>query len=96
MKARNDFFEKFENSKISNLSKVLGGMYMESDTSTSSSITKEGTFDTDSACPDCEKDASQTPNGQPGLVDYYSLDRQVDFWVPSEMVPPLRQQLGIQ
>ena len=90
MKARNDFFEKFENNKIPNLSKVLGGSYDSSETYTISIQTIEGTFDTDSACPDCEQDPNQQNNN---LIDYYSLDQQVTFWPTVDQVEPLRYQL---
>ncbi|MDQ1855807.1 MULTISPECIES: hypothetical protein [unclassified Chryseobacterium] len=64
-------FGKYSKNTLEITELIKGGLA--GNTSTSSSVTNESTFDTDSACPDCEKD----PNGgtNVGLEPGFGLGR---------------------
>ncbi|MEA1847502.1 MULTISPECIES: hypothetical protein [unclassified Chryseobacterium] len=51
---KNEKFGKYSKNTLEITELIKGGLA--GNTSTSSSTTNESTFDTDSACPDCEKD----------------------------------------
>lgn len=64
---KNDRFGKYSKNTLEITELIKGGLA--GDTSTSSSVTNESTFDSDSACPNCEKDPNPGTGGvlEPGF-----------------------------